>query len=90
MNIGDKAHESKLYRYLGVDMAINLLRPGAKWSLSNTTITRWDDPRPQPTWDEIQDTMNKIKAFEDSIPTIWLEEDVNHWNQIEKSYEEKY
>ena len=35
-------------------------------------ITRWDDPRPCPTWEEIDDTMAKIKAFEESINTIWL------------------
>ena len=81
--------QSKLYRYLGVDAAINMLRPGAKWELTNTNITRWDDPRPQPTWQLIEETMAKIKAFEDSIPTIWLEDDVSKWEQMEQEYERK-
>lgn len=50
---------------------MQLLRPNAKWEISNRTITRWEDDRPCPTWEEIHATMEKIKAFEDSIPTIW-------------------
>lgn len=50
---------------------MQLLRPNAKWEISNRTITRWDDDRPCPTWDEIDATMEKIKLFEDSISTIW-------------------
>ena len=60
----------------GIDTAMHLLRPGAKWEISNTMITRWDDPRPCPTWQELQDTMEKIKAFEDSINTIYTEEQI--------------
>jgi len=50
---------------------MQLLRPNSKWEISNRTITRWDDDRPCPTWAEIDATMEKIKEFEDSIPTIW-------------------
>ena len=50
---------------------MQLLRPNAKWEINNRTITRWEDDRPCPTWEEIDATMEKIKAFEDSIPTIW-------------------
>jgi hypothetical protein len=39
-------------------------------------ITRWEDPRLCPTWEELQDTMEKIKAFEDSINTILLPEQI--------------
>ena len=53
---------------------MELLRPKAKWEITNRTITIWEDDRPCPTWDEIDDTMEKIKAFEDSIPTIWTTE----------------
>jgi hypothetical protein len=81
--------ESKLYRFLGVDTAINMLRPGAKWELTNTNFTRWDDPRPQPSWELIEKTMAQIKEFEDSIPTIWLEEDLAKWKQMEETYENK-
>lgn len=68
---------TKIYRMYGVDTAMELLRPNAKWEITNTRITRWDDPRPCPTWEQIQETMEKIKEFEDSINTIWLEEDFN-------------
>jgi hypothetical protein len=61
----------KKYQLYGIDTAMQLLRPNAKWEISNRTITRWEDDRPCPTWEEIDATMEKIKAFEDSIPTIW-------------------
>ena len=64
----------KKYQLYGINVAMHLLRPQAKWEISNRTITRWEDDRPCPTWDEIDDTMEKIKAFEDSIPTIWTTE----------------
>lgn len=66
--------EARIYRLYGVNTAIDLLRPGAKWQLSNREMTQWDDPRPCPTWEEIDDTMAKIKAFEESINTVWLPE----------------
>lgn len=61
----------------GIDTAMHLLRPGAKWEISNREFTRWEDPRPCPTWQEVQDTMEKIKQFEDSINTIWLPEHID-------------
>ncbi len=61
-------------RFVGVDVAMQLLRPGAKWEISNCMFTRWDDPRPCPSWQEVQETIDKIRAFEDSIKTIWLPE----------------
>ena len=66
--------EAKIYRLYGINTAMEMLRPGAKWEISNRHITRWEDPRPCPTWDEIDSTMEKIKQFEDSISTIWLPE----------------
>jgi hypothetical protein len=66
--------DAKIYRLFGINTAMELLRPNAKWEISNRIITRWDDPRPMPTWEEIDATMEKIKAFEDSINTIWLPE----------------
>jgi len=64
----------KIYQLYGIDTAMHLLRPGAKWEISNTMFTRWEDPRPCPTMEEVKETMEKIKAFEDSINTIWTEE----------------
>ena len=66
--------DNKLYQLYGIDTAMHLLRPGAKWEISNTMFTRWEDPRPCPTMEEVLETMEKIKAFEDSINTIWTEE----------------
>ena len=66
--------DAKIFRLYGINTAMELLRPGAKWEISNRIITRWDDPRPIPSWEEIDATMEKIKAFEDSVETIWLPE----------------
>lgn len=60
----------------GINTAMHLLRPGARWEISNTHFTVWDDPRPCPTIEEVWETMDKIKAFEDSINTIWREDQI--------------
>jgi len=70
----------KIYQLWGIDTAMHLLRPGAKWEISNTMFTRWEDPRPCPTWEEVVETMEKIKAFEDSINTIYTEEQIKEHN----------
>jgi len=67
---------TKIYQLYGIDTAIQLLRPDAKWEISNRNFTIWKDDRPCPTWEEIDETMEKIKAFEDSIPTIWTTEQI--------------
>lgn len=64
----------KIYQLYGIDTAMHLLRPGAKWEIGNTKFTRWEDPRPCPSMEEVLETMEKIKAFEDTINTIWTEE----------------
>lgn len=70
--------DTKIYRFYGIDVAMDLLRPGAKWEWSSGVgFTRWEDSRPQPTKEEVEKTMEKIKAFEDSIDTIWTEEQLN-------------
>jgi hypothetical protein len=66
----------KILQLYGIDTAMQLLRPNAKWQISNRDITEWDDPRPMPTWEEIDATMKKIKAFEESINTIWTDEQI--------------
>jgi hypothetical protein len=58
---------TKRYMILGIDMAVNLLRPGAKWEWTGGVgFTRWEDPRPKPSQEEVMETIEKIKAFEDS------------------------
>jgi len=61
----------KIYKLFGIDTAMYLLRPGAKWEISNGVFTRWEDERPCPTIEEVYKTIDKIKAFEDSINTIY-------------------
>ena len=79
----------KTYQLMGIDTAMHLLRPGAKWEISNREITRWDDPRPQPSWDEIMFMIEKIKELEDAVPTILLPEQAKAFeeyvSQIEKA-----
>ena len=65
----------KTYQLVGIDTAVNLLRPGAKWEFTGGVgFTRWDDPRPCPSVEEVFDVIEKIQAFEDSINTILLPE----------------
>jgi len=72
----DYSNQPKIYRMVGIDTAMHLLRPGASWEISNTTFSRWDDPRPCPTMEEVLETVEKIRQFEDSIHTIWLPEQI--------------
>jgi hypothetical protein len=47
------------YPVPGVDTAIQVLRPGARWDIENTTFIGWEDDegREPPTWQEIEDEM---------------------------------
>ena len=78
----------KIYQLYGIDTAMHLLRPGAKWEISNTMFTRWEDPRPCPTMEEVMETMEKIKAFEDSINTVWTEEQREQLLGQQKMYDQ--
>lgn len=69
--------ETKIYRLFGIDTAMQLLRPNAKWEISNGVFTRWEDPRPCPSIEEVYWVMDKIREFEDSIPTVWLPEQLD-------------
>jgi len=79
--------DTKHYQLYGIDTAMHLLRPGAKWEISNTMFTRWEDPRPCPTMEEVMETMEKIKAFEDSINTIWTQEQVEKMRGQQEIYD---
>ena len=61
----------KPYMMYGIDTAMHLLRPGARWEITNNFFSLWDDERECPPMEEVHDTMQKIKAFEDSIKTVW-------------------
>ena len=81
--------KTKIYRLMGIDTAMDLLRPGAAWEISNNHFTRWEDERPCPTIEEVHETIEKIKAFEESINTIYtkdqLEEMAAHNAEIAKA-----
>jgi hypothetical protein len=79
--------ETKHYQLYGIDTAMHLLRPGAKWEISNTMFTRWEDPRPCPTMEEVKETMEKIKAFEDTINTIWTQEQIEKMRGQQEIYD---
>ena len=66
--------EEKIYMLFGIDTAMHLLRPSARWEITNNFFSVWEDPRPCPTIEEVHETMDKIKAFEDSINTVWTQE----------------
>lgn len=80
--------ETKVYRFLGIDTAMQLLRPGAKWEISNNVFTRWEDPRPCPSIEEVYWVMGRIKEFEESIPTMWLPEQLEQMGLQMKEIEE--
>jgi len=77
----------KIYRFYGIDVAMQMLRPDAKWEISNGIFTRWDDPRPCPSIEEVYWAMDKIKEFEESIPTIWLPEQLEQKKKDEEEFE---
>ena len=79
---------TKIYRFFGIDVAMQMLRPGAKWEISNNVFTRWEDPRPCPSIEEVYWVMDKIKDFEERIPTIWLPEQLEAMNAQVKEIEE--
>ena len=83
-----KKSDLQVYRLMGIDTAMHLLRPGAKWEISNNQFTRWEDPRPCPTIEEVYATIDKIKAFEESIPTIWLPEQLEQMGIKQRELQE--
>lgn len=76
----------KIFQMVGIDSAMHFLRPGAKWEWTGGVgFTRWDDPRPKPSVDEVMETIEKIRAFEESIDTVYLPEQLEAINaQIEQ------
>lgn len=69
--------KDKIYRLTGIDSAMEMLRPGAKWEISNSTFTRWEDDRPCPSMEEVREVQKKAREFEDSINTIWTKDQEN-------------
>lgn len=73
--------QRKIYRILGIVSAIEFLRPGAKYALMDNKL-EWFDSRPAPSAKEINETLQKIKDFEDSIEgTIWTDEQLQQFDE---------
>jgi hypothetical protein len=80
--------DTKIRMMYGIDTAMHLLRPGARWEITNNFFSLWDDPRPCPTIEEVHETMEKIRAFEDSINTIFTEEQLEQITGQQRVYEQ--
>ena len=44
---------------IGIDEIIKRLRPGAKFELINMEFAKWEHELPPPTWDEINEIIEK-------------------------------
>jgi hypothetical protein len=80
--------DNKIYMLFGIDTAMHLLRPGARWEITNNFFSVWEDPRPCPTIEEVHATMEKIKAFEDSINTVWTKEQIAQITGQQREYDQ--
>ena len=63
------------YPVPGIDTAIQVLRPGAKYDLNNSTFLRWEDElgREPPTWGEIcrvEKSQERSKHFSNSFQAL--------------------
>ena len=79
--------DTKIRMLYGIDTAMHLLRPGARWEITNNFFSLWDDPRPCPTMEEVHETMEKIRAFEDSINTIYTEKQLEQITGQQREFE---
>ena len=83
-----KPSDGKLYKLYGINVAVELLRPGAFWEFDGQKFTKWNDERPCPTPQDVFDTMEKIKSFEDSIDTIYTPEQLKKFNTDEQNFDQ--
>ena len=79
--------DTKIRMMYGIDTAMHLLRPGARWEITNNFFSLCDDPRPCPTMEEVHETMEKIRAFEDSINTIYTDEQLEQITGQQRVYD---
>ena len=63
----------KQYELVSFDVALNLLRPRAKWKIDHGNL-EWLDSRPCPTMEDIENCLNKIKDLEESVDYVLLPE----------------
>ena len=71
----------------GVNDAIESLRPGAMYQLSNTTFTKWWHHQDAPTWQEILDESERLKTLAykqcraEEYPPLGEFVDAYYWKQ---------
>jgi hypothetical protein len=71
----------------GVNDAIESLRPGAMYQLSNTTFTKWWHHQDAPTWQEILDECERLKSLAykqcraEEYPPLGEFVDAYYWKQ---------
>tara|TARA_R110000851_G_scaffold327353_1_gene496766 strand:- start:499 stop:747 length:249 start_codon:yes stop_codon:yes gene_type:complete len=75
----------KIYRLTGLDSAVEMLRPSAKWEISNHHFSKWDDDRPQPSMEEVKKVQKLAKEFEDKLDTIWTKEQLKELRPRQES-----
>jgi hypothetical protein len=84
------------YRIAHPDMAIELLRPGAKYRAQvkssdgqeEIEFAEWDDERPQPSSAEIFSIVSSMRAIEESINIIYTDEQKKILDSVVVSLEE--
>jgi|TARA_R110000823_G_scaffold310586_1_gene435571 hypothetical protein len=75
----------KIYRLTGLDSAVEMLRPSAKWEITNHHFSKWDDDRPQPSMEEVKKVQKLAKEFEDKLDTIWTKEQLKELRPRQES-----
>jgi len=75
----------KIYRLTGLDSAVEMLRPSAKWEITNHHFSKWDDDRPQPSMEEVKKVQKLAREFEDKLDTIWTKEQLKELRPRQES-----
>ena len=75
----------KIYRLTGLDSAVEMLRPSAKWEITNHHFSKWDDDRPQPSMEEVKKVQRLAREFEDKLDTIWTKEQLKELRPRQES-----
>jgi hypothetical protein len=53
------------YQFAGIDVVMQILRPNATFEMYGDRVAKWDDPRPEPSREEILGMLEAIRQFED-------------------------
>lgn len=81
---------AQFYRLVGIEAAMELMRPGATWEITDGRFTKWDDPRPCPTWSQVEEVIKKAREFEDSIDIQFTDEQIRKYTgqreEVERAF----